>query len=481
MRAPPTDRDRWLQAVRARVENTAEHAEAVLDAAAIGDVDALLAAPAAVEDDLEVLAQAGRLYWARSGLKTATRQYDLEIALTLLRPCFAADPASAPADSRERLAAFPADDFARWSTLGAFIFRHVQRARDAGALERAIRLLRRATAEEHPRHVGWAEALANLGAALRLRYHLHRSEADLDQAIDAQRRAVGAAGERHPRSAQMSDTLVQMLMERFARTEDVQWLDEATELLRRTLAAAAASDPARPRRLYDLAAQYGHRYRLGRRQADYDTSLSLGGEALELSAARGDGEVQLLAHALVAALHGTRYEQLGQLEDLEQSIAASGDALQLVPGPSPQRAAVVSDLGLALRLRYERFGDTTDLADSVDLAREAADLGRAAASRYPRSVRLHELLANLANVLCVRFELGHDPADAGDAVQAARESVTLLGPNDPSRPGCLNNLGRALGCRYDAGGMRLTWPARWLPSVRPLTGPVPVGRSEVAG
>ena len=167
----------------------------------------------------------------------------------------------------------------------------------------------------------------------------------------------------------------------------------------------------------------------------------------------GDSEVRLLALALVEGLHGSRYERLGELEDLEQSIAASGEALQLVPGRSPPRVVVASDLGLGLRLRYERFGDTTDLNESVDLAREAVGLGREAAQLHPGSVRLPELLANLANVLCVRFELGHDPADAEDAVQVARESVASLGgPDHPSRSGCLNNLGRALGCRYDARG-----------------------------
>ena len=453
MPASSAERDRWLRAVRTRVENAAGHGEAVLDVAAISDVDALLASAATVEDDLEVLALAGRFYWARAELKSASRRSDLEIALTLLHPCFAADPASIPADSREQVAARRADDFALWGYLGGVIFRHVQRARDADALEQAIRLLRRATAEERPRQVSRTEALANLGAALRLRYRLNRSEADLGQAIDAQRRAVRAAGQRHPRSAQMSDALVQMLTERFALTEDVQLLDEATDQLRQTLRTAGAGDPARCRRLYDLAAQYGQRYRLSRRQADYDTSLSLVGEALKLSVATGDGDVRLLALALVQALHGARYERLGRPEDLEQSIAASGEALQLVPGRSPRRAVVASDLGLGLRLRYERFGDTFDLNESVNLAREAADLAREAAQLHPGSVRLPEFLANLANALCVRFKLGRDPADAEDAVRVSRESVASLGrPDHPSRPGCLNNLGRALGCRYDARG-----------------------------
>jgi tetratricopeptide (TPR) repeat protein len=453
MPASAAERDRRLQAVRIRLDNASGHPRAVLDPAAIGDVDALLASVAAAEADLEVLALAGCLYWARAGLATPASRFDLDIALTLLHPCYAADPASVPADARERLATFAASDAALCNCLGAFVFRYAQHARNAGTLDQAIRLLERGTAGDLPGAPGLAEALANLGAAWRQRYQLNRHEADFSQAIAAQRRAVKTAGPQHPRRPPMSDTLVQMLMEQYAGTEDVKLLDEAMAETLLTLSTTRSEDPARSRRTYDLASQYGYRYRREERQGDFDEALRRARKALTLAKAAGDGQVRFLSLGLIEALHGTRYARLGHLGDLEESIAAVGDARRLVPVGSPLHASVTSDLGLALRLRYERFGDTTDLNGSVNLAQEAAHAAREAQRQRPGSVRLPELLANLASVLCVRYELGHDPDDAKAAVQASRDSVAALDPPDhPSRPGCLGNLGRALGCRYDATG-----------------------------
>ena len=87
---------------------------------------------------------------------------------------------------------------------------------------------------------------------------------------------------------------------------------------------------------------------------------------------------------------------------MDAAIDLLRQAVAAIPPGHPSRAASLSDLGLALRVRFERTGSQPDL---------------------------------------------------DDAVAASRDAVAATPLNDPDRAMSLSNLGAALQCRFERTGM----------------------------
>src|SRR6185295_12461858 len=57
--------------------------------------------------------------------------------------------------------------------------------------------------------------------------------------------------------------------------------------------------------------------------------------------------------------------------DLDEAIAAAREATARIPHEHPDRAAVLSNLGSALQVRFERTGTASDLNEAIALTRAA--------------------------------------------------------------------------------------------------------------
>ena len=72
-------------------------------------------------------------------------------------------------------------------------------------------------------------------------------------------------------------------------------------------------------------------------------------------------------------------ERSGLLADLDEAIAVAREAAVLSPREHRDRAAVLSNLGSALQVRFERTGTASDLDEAIALAESPTDDPRRAA------------------------------------------------------------------------------------------------------
>ena len=141
-----------------------------------------------------------------------------------------------------------------------------------------------------------------------------------------------------------------------------------------------------------------------------------------------------------------RFERAGQLDDADAAIKAGRDAVAATPADHPDRPGHLSNLGLALQARFERAGQLGDLDDAIQAGQEAV---AAAPAGHPRRAGC---LSNLGVVLRIRFERTGQLSDLDAAVQAELDAVAA----DPADPldlaAILSNLANALRIRFERTG-----------------------------
>ncbi|MFI9583774.1 CHAT domain-containing protein [Streptomyces sp. NPDC052236] len=154
-----------------------------------------------------------------------------------------------------------------------------------------------------------------------------------------------------------------------------------------------------------------------------------------------------------------RYERHHDLTDLHESIARLRQAKTLAGPGHPARRAILTGLGVALRVRYERVNALEDLRDAVRYAREAATAphyGSAYGSEDPDEDR-HNYggrLHNLGLALRLLHERLGRPEDLAESIRWHREAVAVTPPGHPGYAIFQLGLGNALANHDDgtAGG-----------------------------
>jgi hypothetical protein len=172
--------------------------------------------------------------------------------------------------------------------------------------------------------------------------------------------------------------------------------------------------------------------------------------ALERLAGAGPGPAHFpagpptgLTPAIAGGLLQASYEQAGRLPDLQESIRRLREAAAATASAHPDRASVVSMLGVALRNRFNRTGALADLDESIVLAREA--VAATAAGDFNHGGHL----SNLGIALRLRSERTRSEQDLDDAVAACREAVAVTPQGHPGYGIFRNSLSAVLGLRYD--------------------------------
>ncbi|EIV96079.1 hypothetical protein FraQA3DRAFT_5941, partial [Frankia sp. QA3] len=125
------------------------------------------------------------------------------------------------------------------------------------------------------------------------------------------------------------------------------------------------------------------------------------------SAAQGYQAAALLQTAL----------QTGDHAALDTAIEHFHQVLAEMPAGHPDHAAVLSNLGAALRTRFEQRGSAADLTAAVDAGRQAV------AATAPDHPDRGAMLSNLGIALRARFGQTGSPADLAGAVDAAQQAV----------------------------------------------------------
>lgn len=139
----------------------------------------------------------------------------------------------------------------------------------------------------------------------------------------------------------------------------------------------------------------------------------------------------------------SRYEWGGDVQDLDEAVRAGRASVRATPADHPDRALHLSTLANSLHTRFERSGAPADIDAAVRCARAAV---RAAPEAHPD----HALyLSNLGNALRARFERSADPGDLDEAIRTGRAALHHAPPDDPDRPMFSGNLALALRVRYE--------------------------------
>lgn len=139
--------------------------------------------------------------------------------------------------------------------------------------------------------------------------------------------------------------------------------------------------------------------------------------------------------SLTACLR-VRFEWFGDRTDLSAAITCSRQ-LVVVAASGPDQAAAAATLGTVLLARYAHLGQPADLDEAVDALRRVlgAGPGRAADA------------ANLATALQIRWQATGSLDDLDDAIDLLDQAVSRLPDGHAARATTLSSLGAALDAR----------------------------------
>ncbi|MGI9003118.1 MAG: CHAT domain-containing protein [Pseudonocardia sp.] len=143
-----------------------------------------------------------------------------------------------------------------------------------------------------------------------------------------------------------------------------------------------------------------------------------------------------------------RFELVGVQADLDGAISVGREAVQASPVDHPDRAAMLSNLGGALQARFELIGVQADLDEAITLERQAV---QASPGDHPDRAG-H--LSNLGLALLARFGRVGVQADLVEAISVGREAVQASPVDHPYRAMYLSNLGGFLQARFERVGVQ---------------------------
>ncbi|MGH3800841.1 MAG: tetratricopeptide repeat protein [Pseudonocardiaceae bacterium] len=111
---------------------------------------------------------------------------------------------------------------------------------------------------------------------------------------------------------------------------------------------------------------------------------------------------------------------------LDLTIAGMWRALDHLPATAAQRGACLSNLGTALRTRYDWYHRLPDLDEAIQVRRAVLE------TPEPDPQRRLQQLTELGATLDTRFEVVKDTADIDEAVDVLRQALDRTAPAIPS-------------------------------------------------
>ena len=113
------------------------------------------------------------------------------------------------------------------------------------------------------------------------------------------------------------------------------------------------------------------------------------------------------------------------------------DTVDLTPHGHPYKARHLCNLGLSLRVRFQRYGELGDLEHAISMLRDAVDMTPDGHPEKPRR------LISLGNSFYARFNRLRELVNLEDAISTFRGANDLTSHDHPDKPNQLNSLGIA--------------------------------------
>ncbi|KAF8718912.1 kinase-like protein, partial [Rhizoctonia solani] len=140
--------------------------------------------------------------------------------------------------------------------------------------------------------------------------------------------------------------------------------------------------------------------------------------------------------------HNSRFERLGELDDLETAIQYQTHALELTSDSHPDLPHWLDRLALSQRARFRRLGDLKDLNMAIDYASRALSLTPDSHSDLPSR------FANLGITYNDRFEHLGEPGDLKKAIEHQSHAVSSTPDGHPDFSERLAYLGSFYESRF---------------------------------
>ncbi|MFC9607997.1 CHAT domain-containing protein [Streptomyces niveus] len=364
------------------------------------------------------------------------------------RTCLPADLDEAVRTSRQVLAALPDDDAERHNDLSLHAFTLLLSFGNTGEdaeLEEAIDTLRSTIALS----VDQTAHRSDLASALLVREARAGDPADLNEAIVHLRTAVDGAADSG--RAVETVTLAEALQMQYLRTGDEESLEGAIARYEQATQLLDANDPQRMDVETALASARTVRAALGpyrpQRQRTFRSGFlprfvrdRLQGEERPVAPTPDYVTLQRQGGGLLREA-----QRSGSVETTNQAIAVLRRACSVQPAGHPHRAAYLSNVGSALRMRFEYQNRIPDLEQAIWLFQQAVDVGNTQGSVNPG------ILISLGDAMVTAVRRGAIGGDLDEAVTILRRAMDSPGSEAERSPRRLA-LGHALRVRYEKRG-----------------------------
>ncbi|MFE2267478.1 CHAT domain-containing tetratricopeptide repeat protein [Streptomyces griseosporeus] len=247
-----------------------------------------------------------------------------------------------------------------------------------------------------------------------------------------------------PELAELSTDTGAALLDQALDGYDVSLTSAAVQLWQRIVAATPAEHPDRAAMLTNLGTALRARFEQTGELGDLDEALSVSRQAVRDASAGLPERAEILSN-LAKTLY-VKFKRTGALADLDEAIDVGRQAVRAAPPDHPDRAANLSTLGNSLRARFDRTGALVDLEKALAASRQAVSMTPMNEPRRPG------MLSNLALVLATWFERTGNSADLDEAINIGRQ--VRAAPAGPSElAGTLSNLATHLRIRFERFGM----------------------------
>ncbi|KAJ7693183.1 CHAT domain-containing protein [Mycena rosella] len=200
------------------------------------------------------------------------------------------------------------------------------------------------------------------------------------------------------------------------------------------------SNKNRPRYLYFLGDIFLGHYKISWAMEVLNQAICAYSDAV-----RDEPGSAIWSAALGSAL-SQRFERLGNIVDLNQSVSKLEAAVEAIPNDHPTRVALLNNTGNALLSRFERLGELSDLNRSILRFKATIALTHDGNPAKPT------LFSNLGDSLLSRYQRLGELTDVDQAVVMFETAVALTAEGHPDKPLYLSRLGRSLLRRFEQVG-----------------------------
>ncbi|KAJ7110931.1 CHAT domain-containing protein [Mycena epipterygia] len=309
-------------------------------------------------------------------------------------------------------------------------------------MEEALRLLRESLAIQSIDPANYPlrdRSLSALGSTLQSHFEKHGDLLDIEEAVELHRESLQLRYHPHPDRGAALMRLASAIQARFGQKGDLRDIEEAIEFHQDALALLSESDTDRSVCLRNLGIAVRTRFEHTRDSQDIDNAVIFLREALKLPSSHLNQ-----AHTLnnLANTLRIRFEQQGNLADINEAIDLNRVALLLRPTPHPHRSTSLTNLAIVVGLRFNHRGDQHDIDEAIALHTEALALRT---DGHPERAKS---LNNLAAAIETRFIHRGDAEDIDKVIELGRRALEFRPPGHPDRSGALSNLAGAISARF---------------------------------